>query len=236
MPLSRYRIMRIEYTDSYPRIVLNYPGWLMHFGLSARGLACTGNSLCARQPSVETMPLTFLRRLAMEKDSVDEVLDVARGMAFDNGCTILGDATGHFVCIESVAGKNDIRDVSGQAFCHANSVLCEHLRPYEDAELEYQSSPLRQTHMQRLLDAKRGSLTVEDLKRFTADHAHFPLSVCRHRSERDPTWTTAAFIADLTERALHIAIGNPCVAPFVKYDFDTMMPSSQPEQPARGLG
>jgi isopenicillin-N N-acyltransferase-like protein len=232
-PLTRYRITRLAYTDSHACILLNYPGWLTHMGLSAQGLACTGNSLSARQPSVETNPITFLRRLAMEKDSVDDVLAVVGGMSFDNGCTMLGDATGRLVCIETVAGKTDIRDVSGQAFCHANSVLCDELQMYERAELEFPSSPLRQKNMQRLLNAKRGSITVDDLKRFTTDHTNFPLSICRHRSECDPSWTTAAFVADLTGRALHVAIGNPCVAPFKKYDFSPMKRDPEPTALAR---
>lgn len=221
-PLSRYRIMRLNYRDGHRAVLLNYPGWIANIGITAGGLASTANSLYARQPAAETAPVSLLRRLVMEKDSVAEVLKAIRGLAFDNGCATIGDASGRVVCLECVDGRINTRDVSGRAFCHANSVLCEEFQALEDAVLGSPSSPLRQTNLQRLLASKRGSITVDDLKRFTADHTHFPLSVCRHRSEEDPLWTTAAFVADLTGRALHIAIGNPCVARFETYDFGSM--------------
>jgi isopenicillin-N N-acyltransferase-like protein len=221
-PLNRYRIMRLAYENGDGCILLNYPGWISNIGISSQGLACTANSLYARQPALETAPLTFLRRLVMEKSSVDGVLRAIRGLAFDNGCTVIGDATGRLVCLECVDGKTDVLDVSGQAFCHANSVLCDHFQSLEDSVLGSPSSPLRQTNLQRLLNSKHGSITADDLKRFTADHTNFPLSVCRHRSDEDPLCTTAAFVANLTDRELHVAIGNPCVARFETYDFRPM--------------
>ena len=224
-PLTRYRMMRLGFTDGPACLLLNYPGWLVHLGMNQEGLACTGNSLYAAPPSGETLPITFLRRLVMERASVAEVLYVIRGMAFDNGSTMIADPTGRIVCIECVAGKMELQDVSGQAFAHANSILCEGLQRYENAVLDSPSSPLRQTNLQRLLNSKRGSLTVNDLKRFLADRTNFPLSVCRHKSEKDPLWTTAALVANLTERELHVAIGNPCVAKFEKYDFSPMKAS-----------
>jgi hypothetical protein len=51
----------------------------------------------------------------------------------------------------------------------------------------------------------------------TRNHHGFPLSICRHASPADPDTTNAAFIADLAAGEMHIAIGNPCSAPFRKY-------------------
>ena len=55
------------------------------------------------------------------------------------------------------------------------------------------------------------------MKQILADHADFPLSVCRHFASEDALVTTAAFVADLSTLEMHIAIGNPCVAPFQTY-------------------
>ncbi len=108
-------------------------------------------------------------------------------------------------------------------------MFCEQFQPLENAVLDSPSSPLRQINMQRLLQSKRGSISVDDLKRFTPDHTNFLLSICRHNSDPDPLWTTAAFVADLTGRELHVAIGKPCVAPFTRYDFSPMSQGPLPK-------
>lgn len=71
--------------------------------------------------------------------------------------------------------------------------------------------------MERLLASKAGDLQAGDLWKFFSDHADFPLSICRHPSDQDMGWTTAAVVANLTDREMEIAIGNPCAAPFVRY-------------------
>ena len=216
-PLTRYRIMELTREDGHGSILLNYPGWAANIGLTSRGMSFTGNSLSARPPGHETTPISFLRRLILERETVDEVLAHIDGLSFDNGCTLIADRTGRAVCLESVAGQLDIRDISGQAFAHANSIQSDSLRPLEDAILGSPSSPLRQANLQRLLDDRAGSITVDDATRFLSDHTDFPLSVCRHKSKQDPLWTTAAFVADLTVGEIHIAIGHPCAAPFQRY-------------------
>ena len=216
-PLTRYRIMRLAYDDGLGNLLLNYPGFISHLCLSSHGLFCTANSLYARQPEGEVTPFSFIRALAKEKTSTEDVLSAIRGLSFDNGCTIVGDRGGRLACIEAVAGRTRIRDVSAEVFAHANSILSEDLQRYEQASPHLASSPRRQIHMQRLLDAERGRLTVETLKGFLADHTDAPCSICRHPDDLEPGWTTAAVVADLTARKLHICIGNPCVAPFVEY-------------------
>ena len=95
---------------------MNYPGWIANLCLTSDGLATTGNSLYAAAPDKPTAPGSFLKRLVMEKRSTQEVLDAIRGMTFENGCIMVGDRSGHMVCIELAAGRVNIRDVSGQAF------------------------------------------------------------------------------------------------------------------------
>lgn len=216
-PLTRYHITRIAYDSGQRVIGLNYAGWFTHLALTSDGLALVGNALYAASPRGETAPFSLLKRLVVEKQSVQEVLDGIRGLVFENSCVQIGDATGHLVCIENVAGHQQVRDVSGRAFGHANSVLSARLRKYEDRILGSPSSPLRQKNVQRLLDSHVGRLSPKIARRILADHTDFPLSICRHRSAQDPIVTTAAFLANLTDREVEIAIGHPCVAPFQKY-------------------
>ncbi|MEO7650759.1 MAG: C45 family peptidase [Bryobacteraceae bacterium] len=215
-PLDRYRILRLRYASGRRMVVWNYPGWIANLCLSSDGVASTGNSLYAAAPDKPTAPGSFLKRLVMEKRSTQEVLDEIRGMSFENGCLMVGDRTGHMVCIELVAGRTVVRDVSGQAFGHANEILSTEVKKHETTTRS-PSSPLRQVSIDRILHDGAGRISVEYLKEAFRNHKDFPLSVCRHASPRDNEITTAAFIADLSSLEMHIAIGNPCVAPFQVY-------------------
>ncbi|MFO7534490.1 MAG: C45 family autoproteolytic acyltransferase/hydrolase [Kiritimatiellia bacterium] len=78
-PLSRYRIIRLLTSDGPARVMLNYPGWITHLGLSEHGLFNTCNSLHAPLPGSDAAPLSLLRAMVSEKRSVDEVLRAIRG-------------------------------------------------------------------------------------------------------------------------------------------------------------
>jgi isopenicillin-N N-acyltransferase-like protein len=219
-PLARYRIMKLCYDDGLRVLSLNYPGWLTHIGLSSHGLANTGNSLYAEAPSGETVPFLLLKRLVLEKKTVAEVLSMTAKLHFENGCFFVGSSNGEGVCIEFVAGRQAVRDVSQQAFGHANSVLTPGLQIYEkgdkNASGDMASSPCRQKNVQHRLDEKWGNLDMDILEGIAADHHEYPYSICRHGIPGQSR-TTAACIADLTGSKARICIGNPCAAPFHEY-------------------
>lgn len=219
-PLARYRIMRIHYSDGLSMILLNYPGWLSHMGLSSHGLANTGNSLFAHPSEGNTVPFSFIKRLAMEKETVEEVLAICESLPFENCCLMLGSSSNEGVCLEFVAGKRSIRDISNEAFGHANSILDPSLQSHEttstDPFSDLVSSKYRKNQIQQLLDNGKGRLNCEELKKFVADHHNHPNGICRH-GRCGESRTTAAFIANLTDRKVHICIGNPCAAAFTEY-------------------
>jgi isopenicillin-N N-acyltransferase-like protein len=216
-PLDRFRIMRIAYESGRRMVMLNYPGWIGNLCLTSDGLSFTGNSLYGDGPRKSSAPASFLKRMVMEKGSTQQVLDAVKGMVFENGCYLIGDRGGHIVCLEAMAGRIAVRDVSGQAFGHANDVLCREIKKYE-RQNGSASSPLRQASIERILLADAGRISVASLKQAFQNHQDFPLSICRHPSPRDGSTTNASFIADLGALEMHIAIGNPCVAPYVRYE------------------
>lgn len=80
--------------------------------------------------------------------------------------------------------------------------------------------------MTRLIAARYGSLTVDDLKSFLSDHENYPTGICRHpHNGPDHTMldktsrTVAALIAEPARGRLHVSCGNPCENPFVEYAF-----------------
>jgi isopenicillin-N N-acyltransferase-like protein len=78
--------------------------------------------------------------------------------------------------------------------------------------------------MRELLSGKFGHLTVDDLKRFLADHQGYPTSICRHphsgpdhASVSARGRTTASLIAEPAASRLHVSRGNPCQAGYTSY-------------------
>ena len=216
-PLTRFRIMRIAYASGRRMVVPNYPGWIANMCLTSDGLSYTGNPLYADPPTGRTVPGSFLKRLILEKRSIREILDAIRGMQFENGCLSIAEASGQAVRLELVAGRTEVRDISGEAFGHANNILTPGLKRYENPKTASTSSPVRQANVDRLLRARAGRITAASLKRIFRNHNGFPLSICRHGDPRDRSTTNAAFVADLKRREMHIAVGNPRAAPFQCY-------------------
>jgi isopenicillin-N N-acyltransferase-like protein len=212
--------MHLHYDDGQSVLSLNYPGWLAHIGISSNGLASTGNSLYATPPAEDTVPFSLLKRLILEKKTVPEVLAATAPLRFENACLLIGSSNGEGVCIEYVAGRRSLRDISQQEFGHANSILDPKLQIFEVAPKhetgDMASSSYRQKNIQRLLEEEHGNLDAEVLQRIVADHGDYPHSICRHGATGQ-SQTTSAFIADLTDRKVHLCIGNPCVAPFREY-------------------
>jgi isopenicillin-N N-acyltransferase-like protein len=217
-PLERFRIMRMRYRGGPVRIMLNYPGWIGNLCLSSDGLCFTGNSLYAPAPGRGSMPLSLLKRILMERGSVRGALDETRDMVFANGCFLIAGADGQAVCVEIAGGRREVRDVSGAAFGHANSILLEPLKRMEQNQSA--SSPARQKRVDQMLRERSGALTAADFQAIFSDHGGFPLSICQHPEPPKNSGTNASFVADLAARCMHIAIGNPCVGGYVRYALD----------------
>lgn len=213
--LERFRILRIAYRGGRSMVVLNYPGWMGNLSLTSDGLAFTGNSLYAAPNPGNATPASFLKRLIMERRSVERVIDEIRGMSFHNSCILIADRGGHTVCLELASGHVDVRDVSGTAFGHANSILSSSLRQFERRGPA--SSSHRQKRVDQLVRQYSGSISVDTMKRMFRDHDGLPMSICRHPATQDPQRTNAAFVAEPAAGRMHIAIGNPCVSEFKTY-------------------
>jgi isopenicillin-N N-acyltransferase-like protein len=213
---SRFHIMRIQYDSGRSMVLLNYPGWIANTGITSDGLAFAGFSLFAAAPDKPTVPGSFRKRLVLEARSTAEVLDQISGLSFPNGGLLIGDRSGHMACVEMVAGRVAVRDVSGMALGHSNSICITEMKQFE-AIIPDASSDLRRVNIERILSEQGGNISIKSLKAAFRDHTGFPLSICRHNSPTDTWITSAAFVADLKALEIHIAIGSPCTSPFVRY-------------------
>ncbi|MBC8289767.1 MAG: hypothetical protein H8E37_05570 [Planctomycetes bacterium] len=95
----------------------------------------------------------------------------------------------------------------------------------ESSQQSLRESFPRLERVRRLMREKVGSITVEDVKRFLADHNGPPVSLCRHPHDGygDSVLpasgrTVAAMIAEPARGLFHLASGNPCETSFLPFE------------------
>jgi isopenicillin-N N-acyltransferase-like protein len=103
---------------------------------------------------------------------------------------------------------------------HTNHFLDVSMQAIEDEPDELVSTRVRWFRASRLL-AQTQQHTLETIQSIQRDHINYPNSICNHAEEDmdplDREKTVNAMIIDLTERAMHIAWGNPCANPYHTY-------------------
>jgi isopenicillin-N N-acyltransferase-like protein len=145
-----------------------------------------------------------------------------------SGNYVLCDGAGRIADVELTPDGFTVTEDSGAGFItHTNHFLCA---PHDCAANRDASVPdsfPRLQRMRALIAAKFGSITVDDMKSFLADHAGQPTSICRHPHDGPdhPSVsargrTVASLIAEPAAGRLHVSRGNPCLNGYRSYWLD----------------
>lgn len=211
--LKLYCVLRLRMREGGSMLTLTYPGWLMGHGFVQGGCALFGNSLYAG-PSTGKLPRHAWLMLALHCPTAEQVWKLARdhGIAAAEGAhTTVADEHGGIVGIEvGTGGLAALRPKRG-LYVHANAVMSgARLRRHEtkDAIFTRRESLFREARLRKLLTPDLGRLTPQAVFAACCDHAHHPVSVCRHQS--DCAMTTALIVAEPTRGLLHVTHGPPC--------------------------
>jgi isopenicillin-N N-acyltransferase like protein len=191
---------------------LAYAGEFGVFGLGSGGMALFGNSIYVAGRAHGTLPVSLLRRLALEANSVDEVIALVarRGVSTPGNMTV-GDLTGRVVAIERADQGYGVVEAKDGILTHANHINAPALLSHEVyAEPERSGSLHRQAHLAGQLAAERGRLTPMLAMRCLMDHTNYPNSICRHPRSADDIQTTAAVVVEPTLGRLHAIRGFAC--------------------------
>jgi isopenicillin-N N-acyltransferase-like protein len=222
-------VLRLEPEGKPTLLMWTFGGMLGYHGLNAAGVAHFANALGGGPAWRFGLPHYPVKRLMLEQHTVDEVLGVLRQVPVcSSGNYVLCDGHGCIADVELTAEGFALLPGEGEGFlAHTNHFLCGPCAgPASDAASVPDSFP-RLRRMRELLRSRFGRLTVEDLKRFLADHAGEPTSICRHPHEGPdhPSVsargrTVASLIAEPAAGRLHVARGNPCGAAYTSYGLD----------------
>jgi len=201
-------------------------GILFRHGINDAGIGCVGNSLRTdREVSADQgMPPPVARRRALRERNLGAgrraIVETPRAHSANH---LLGDANGAAIDLESVPGRAFEVHPEDGILVHSNHFL----HPEAEASLDdrgrraHPPTPSRDCRVRDALAARRGSITVEDIKAALKDHHGYPLSVCRHPrpGAEEVGYTLVSSVIDLTERKMWTAPGPACVGTYTEYRF-----------------
>jgi isopenicillin-N N-acyltransferase like protein len=138
----------------------------------------------------------------------------------------------HMLACAGSSEAVDVETVPGEAFhlypengilVHSNHLLHpDAQRTIDDhGKHTHPDTLFRDCRVRDALNAKRGSITVEDIKDALKDHHGYPQSVCRHPDPEAQTngYTLVSSVMDLTARRMWTAPGPACVGTYTEYGF-----------------
>jgi hypothetical protein len=199
----------------------------LKLGMNSKGVAAGTNIGRTKELKAKKMDLTQLRaidRAQIIRDGLEfgTALPAAQQAAAKliesptatPGTVEFADAREAYIIESSydrIAVKKVVDDIDSRSNCF---VLLKELNQEDDL-----SSICRYIRTQELLKAKKGQVTVDDLKAISMDHAHGPGpdSICRHDSRVEEETSLAAGVIEINGKnpeksKISLALGKPCQA------------------------
>lgn len=202
-------------------------GILFRHGMNDAGLGMVGNALRTDREARADQGLSghFARRRALRETNMADALRVLT-------TTPRSHSGNHMLACAGSSEAVDIESVPGETFplypengilVHSNHLLHpEAQRTVGDhGKHTHPDTLFRDCRVRDALNAKRGSITVEDVKTALKDHHGYPVSVCRHPNPESSSigYTLVSSVMDLNERRIWTAPGPACVGTYTEYRF-----------------
>jgi len=209
-------LLRVRPNDGRPgALIFTFAGQLGYAGMNQYGVAHFANALYdfRWQPGLPHYPL---KRVLLEQRNVEACLDV---LAHHRTCS-----AANVVLCDAVVGKASVevrpegiatfRDDDPDWQVHANHYLTPDFACHETNSLA-DSCP-RLDRMRTLLRERWGDISVDGMKEILADHQGHPAAVCRHGAVG--MHSISGYIAEPTERLLHVRRGHGCLGTWTAYE------------------
>lgn len=207
-------------TSEHPNILMIVEaGMLGGKGINDAGISITINALSTHSFEIG-IPLHIRMRMALEQKNLADAFHVITKSPIPTaGCLILTHKDGLSIGVELDPDGFDVLMPNNGILAHTNHFVGPRMTAIHKCSSNA-SSYIRYQRINQLMQTN-GQLMIDDLKRFTADHAGYPYSICKHPdhavSKEELALTNAtnhAFIADLTNGIIYVAEGNPCESVF----------------------
>ena len=183
-------------------------------GFNSAGIGLSGNQLDNNdiRPGA---PRLLVVRAILSASRLGQAMELCllpqRASSYNN---IIGDANGEVYSMEGSASDCQPIYIEGDVLAHANHYDHPLMLKYEADPGSIADSVIRQRRAERLLSENYGRLSPALFRELLADHANYPLSICKHGYE---TVTVFSMILDLEMRCAWIGRGRPCEADYDEY-------------------
>jgi isopenicillin-N N-acyltransferase like protein len=220
-------VLRLRPIDKPAVLMWTFGGMLGYHGINEHGVSHFANALGGGPNWKFALSHYPLKRMILEQRSIDSVLRLMRDFPVcSNGNYMLADGNGTILDIELTSDGPFVSSDQEGYLVHSNHFLCPEHACDANWKFSLPDSFPRLDRMKELIKDKLGSICLEDVQQFLADHAGHPVGICRH-SHDGPSGpmlsssgkTVAALIAEPEQGRLHVALGNPCENPFITYSF-----------------
>ena len=222
-------LLRVMPTDDAPEaLVFAFAGIIGLNGLNANSLGVTCNTLAQLNYSIDGLPVSFIVRSILEKQSIDQAEQFLRSIKHASGQNYILSTPGDMRCFESCATsvvRYAPEEYQGRVF-HSNhplvnsdesTILPPEKRRSKNTVARFSSICRRLGNMSRLM-------ALDDIKSALAAHDDPNNPVSRNINNQGSTigYTAGASIYELgaTPR-LHLAAGPPCETEFDAFKFST---------------
>jgi len=196
-------------------LMCSFAGLVGYPGINEAGVSVFQNALSTRSWRGDAMPHYFMKRVLLEQADVAACAAVlGKARVCSSGNYVLTDRRGTLRDVELTPDRLAVLEAEDDIVVHANHFQSPTLVPEEALLPHIPDSAHRSPRMAALLAARRGRITVADLKASLADHEGSPAAICRHQPN---IRTIAAIVAEPDQGRLHVAPGLACETGFATY-------------------
>jgi isopenicillin-N N-acyltransferase-like protein len=214
---SRLVILKVQAGDDPEFIAVSAGGVGISVGFNAAGVSLTGNQLDSNDVRPGVPRLLVARAILSSRhlgEAMDHCLLEGRASSYNN---VIADGSGEVYCMEGSATDCEAIYIEKDVLAHANHYVSPAMRRFELDRSDNSSSIIRCNRASRLLDENYGKLTPDLFKKLLADHAGYPMSICRHGIE---SATVFSIVIQLESLRAWIGRGFPCQTEYIEYQLE----------------
>ncbi|MEZ5666092.1 MAG: C45 family peptidase [Alphaproteobacteria bacterium] len=210
-----FTVVVVERDDGPSITMLTEGGIVGKIGFNSAGLGVCLNALVTDQLREDGVPLHIvLRRILESKNLGDAIEAVATGPVASAANYLVAQAGAEALDIEAIPSDFDVLLPDRDMLCHTNHICSPRLIEVRDlGKHVLPDSYPRLARVRRLLEERRGSVSVEAAMDVLRDRANGPDAISRREDPKDAEGkrlqTVFSVIMNLSEGSAHITDGPP---------------------------
>lgn len=216
-------ILHAEPDDEPPFLAMTYGGLLPNIGFNALGLAQCCDSVYPNDSRIG-IPRVIVSRAVLAARSLDQAIRASvvplRAAGYNH---LIAHESGEIYNIEVSSRQFAVCYAESGRTVHTNHYLDPKFSTIEDDPERMICTRIRYHRADRLL-RQTALHSPASLEAILEDHTNYPQSICNHsihlRNPLERQKTICSLIMDLTERKLHIALGNPCQSRYFTFQLE----------------